>query len=89
MYKLKKINDMENIGLTTKELKQVSEIMTNLEEETYLPNKNNSGGFAKCKFLDYDNEIINISLMYGTFDEESNIQTEQFAIDREEMKIID
>jgi hypothetical protein len=77
--------------LSDSELKKLSEVMDSLESETLKSTSISkiSGGFATTNIIDYDDNIIDIELQFGTqSDVESSVYSEQYKVSRLTFKII-
>jgi len=54
--------------LSDYETEQLSEVMQMCENDEWKAWKNLNGGYAECKFLDFDDEIVQFDLEYGQQD---------------------
>lgn len=76
--------------LSNHELKKLSIVLDALEIDTRKAYHRINGGFATAELFNYDDNIIDIELKFGTQDDTgSYVNSEQFKIDRRTMKIID
>lgn len=72
--------------LTSKELSELAEILTVLEQQTYenCCTGRISGEFANAEMFNYDNDVIDIEVTYGIqSDCENRVNTEQWKLNRD------
>ena len=78
-----------NTPITSREIKQISKILFDLEKEAISVYRKINGGFAVASLFNYDNNIIDIELKFGSQDDSgSYVHTEQYKIDRKSMKLL-
>lgn len=82
--------ETKEISLTENETKKLKIILDDLEAEVYYQFQKRSGGFAKADVTSYDEDFIDIELIYGIQDGNEDVTySEQLLIDRHSMEIMD
>ena len=72
-------------ALTKEEEIKISKVLNRIEEECCTGRLN--GEFASTEVFNYDNEIIDVELKYGTQDGDTDVvYTEQIKLDRKTLE---
>ena len=78
----------KNGALTKEEHKQLSDIVTRLTVEKYLPYKNRSGSFVNVETYGHNRETIYLLIKHGIQDGiEDTVHTEFHQVNRKTMKL--
>jgi hypothetical protein len=69
--------------MNQKELSKLSEVLHKLELDTIIPYRQISGGFAKAEMYNFDDDTIDVELVYGVQSDVQNmVYSENLELDR-------
>jgi hypothetical protein len=76
--------------LTQLELEKLDDLLYQLEKDALAPYENINGGFSKAEVFNYDDEYIDVELVYGVQCGGDDYEyTEQLCIERKTMEVVD
>lgn len=76
--------ELKKAGFSATEIEKITEVLTKEERWAKAPYKNISGGFARAEVYDYDDEKIDVELVWGVQSDCQNTRyAENLTLDRE------